>query len=192
MIERSARVEPSMGANEEREAEKKPVEDVALLEHYLAKRDEPCPKCRYNLCGMSGDACPECGVRLFLRVCMPDTEFRRVATRLYKRFLLVVFGLNLLTTVGLIWLGGSFATGLLEDINNVANMPEPWLMPGHYLHGLVALMLGIALLLIELRWGLRFLRARWWRIAVLNPFVVFVAMFYGSYAITALLMGSVE
>lgn len=40
------------------------------LRHLLHDRDVGCPRCRYNLSGVTGDRCPECGVRLgeFLRL----------------------------------------------------------------------------------------------------------------------------
>ena len=36
------------------------------LERYLADRDCACPRCRYNLRGLRGEACPECGQPLRL------------------------------------------------------------------------------------------------------------------------------
>lgn len=42
--------------------------DRALLNSYLATRDEPCPLCGYNLRALRGDHCPECGKALRLRV----------------------------------------------------------------------------------------------------------------------------
>jgi hypothetical protein len=36
------------------------------LESYLADHDEPCPKCGYNLRGLRGKVCPECGAPIDL------------------------------------------------------------------------------------------------------------------------------
>jgi hypothetical protein len=43
-------------------------DDAALLKHYLAARDAPCPHCQYNLRDLTGTVCPECGEPLALRV----------------------------------------------------------------------------------------------------------------------------
>ncbi len=42
--------------------------DRQLLQDYLADREAACPVCRYNLRGLDGDHCPECGARIDLRV----------------------------------------------------------------------------------------------------------------------------
>lgn len=36
-------------------------EDQHDLRAYLAERDAPCPRCQYNLRGVTDAACPECG-----------------------------------------------------------------------------------------------------------------------------------
>ncbi len=40
-----------------------PTDDADLVRHYLAGRDLPCPRCGYNLRGLGGDGCPECGLQ---------------------------------------------------------------------------------------------------------------------------------
>jgi len=39
-----------------------------FLRSYLADRDEDCPMCSYNLRGLTGPMCPECGEGLRMRV----------------------------------------------------------------------------------------------------------------------------
>lgn len=41
---------------------------IHMLRAYLSDRDEACPSCRYNLRGLDGRHCPECGQTLMLRV----------------------------------------------------------------------------------------------------------------------------
>lgn len=38
------------------------------MSEYLAERDTPCPRCGYNLRGLTGGHCPECGDELRLQV----------------------------------------------------------------------------------------------------------------------------
>lgn len=43
-------------------------EDAELLGIYLASRDVPCPRCQYNLRGLTVTRCPECGQELSVLV----------------------------------------------------------------------------------------------------------------------------
>lgn len=61
-----------------------------LVRLYLADRDEPCQRCRYNLRGTDGAACPECGESLRLSLA------QRSAGSGYRLFLLLAFGWVLL------------------------------------------------------------------------------------------------
>lgn len=45
-----------------------PKNDTDSLIHYLARYDIPCPKCTYNLRGITQNLCPECGGDLRLTV----------------------------------------------------------------------------------------------------------------------------
>ena len=42
--------------------------DTAMVVQFLADRDEPCPRCDYNLRGVQSDVCPECGHTIQLDV----------------------------------------------------------------------------------------------------------------------------
>ena len=44
------------------------ADDASLLRAYLAARDQPCPRCWYNLRDLTGSRCPECGDELRLQV----------------------------------------------------------------------------------------------------------------------------
>lgn len=48
---------------------------AALLEQYLAERDVTCPLCGYNLRGLRGGRCPECGQELALQVGLVEPRF---------------------------------------------------------------------------------------------------------------------
>jgi hypothetical protein len=52
------------------------------LRHVLYDRSACCPSCKYNLSGVLGERCPECGVRIseFLRIA--DTTPWRIPARL--------------------------------------------------------------------------------------------------------------
>ena len=42
--------------------------DSELIKSYLADRDVPCPACGYNLRGVEGSKCPECGKGICLSI----------------------------------------------------------------------------------------------------------------------------
>ena len=44
------------------------ADNDAMLTKFVASRDTPCPVCGYNLRGLQGNRCPECGRRLVLAV----------------------------------------------------------------------------------------------------------------------------
>lgn len=46
----------------------RPRADADVLVEYLRDRDIPCPACSYNLRGVSGGVCPECGLAVTIRV----------------------------------------------------------------------------------------------------------------------------
>lgn len=48
--------------------QQRPTEELRLLTEYLAERDEACPRCGYNLRGLTGGRCPECGDQLRLQI----------------------------------------------------------------------------------------------------------------------------
>jgi hypothetical protein len=56
--------------------------DSAFLRAYLAGRDAPCPNCDYNLRGLTGDRCPECGLELVLRVSLSEPKLGAFLTGL--------------------------------------------------------------------------------------------------------------
>lgn len=65
-----------------------------LVAGYLASRDEPCPRCGYNLRGVAGGACPECGRELLLELAGRERWDR------FARPAWVVLGLILLVNAG--------------------------------------------------------------------------------------------
>jgi len=44
-----------------------------------------CPKCGYNLTGLTSDVCPECGTTFDLELLRNDPEFRRPGTPVYRK-----------------------------------------------------------------------------------------------------------
>lgn len=68
-----------------REAQLKIDPDFAdKLRHVLYDRAVGCPNCKYNLSGVLGDRCPECGVRIAEYLRIADTTPWRVPARLRR------------------------------------------------------------------------------------------------------------
>ena len=53
-----------------------------LLQQYLAERNEPCPRCGYNLRALRNEYCPECGDRLRLKVGLVEPRLAAYVTSL--------------------------------------------------------------------------------------------------------------
>jgi hypothetical protein len=51
-----------------------PLDSAGHVTRFLVGRDEPCPSCSYNLRNLTTDSCPECGLRLQLKVSMSDAN----------------------------------------------------------------------------------------------------------------------
>lgn len=66
-----------------------------LLASYLAARDEPCPRCGYNLRGLREPRCPECGDALRLRVGLVEPRMGTYMTALLAAGLAAGAGLLL-------------------------------------------------------------------------------------------------
>ncbi len=49
-----------------------------VLAEFLATRDAPCPRCGYNLRGLSASRCPECNTEIQLGILRPDRPDRRM------------------------------------------------------------------------------------------------------------------
>lgn len=64
------------------------------LREYLAGRDAPCPRCGYNLRGLAGAECPECGLALSVARLKEEAEHREWRERRMPR--------DPITTAGLI------------------------------------------------------------------------------------------
>ncbi|MBX3376176.1 MAG: hypothetical protein KF678_04150 [Phycisphaeraceae bacterium] len=64
------------------------------LREFLAERDAPCPRCGYNLRGLAGVECPECGLALSVERLKEEEEHREWRERRMPR--------DPITTAGLI------------------------------------------------------------------------------------------
>lgn len=79
------------------------------LTEYLAAHDAECPLCRYNLRGLHGNRCPECGHELALQVALTDPV--RGAYLAGAIGLACAFGFNGLLFTLMLILGFTFGFG---------------------------------------------------------------------------------
>lgn len=100
----------------------KPLVDPPLLVDYLAGGDVACPRCGYNLRDLTGEACPECGVKL-------SVEMLNAALVVERPVNVGAFARKVLGTVAVV-IGavvcGAVVFGVVEWVR-VAVMPG-WLM----------------------------------------------------------------
>ena len=83
------------------------------LSRYLSDRDEPCPRCGYNLRELKDDRCPECGEALVLSVQRADPPIATwlagtIALTLASGFTLYTLGIQAVVTYrwgGVMWTG---------------------------------------------------------------------------------------
>lgn len=87
-----------------------PATDAALIQSFLANRDEPCPNCNYNFRGLMGNQCPECGHRIRLCVLRDIPAIPRFIYRF------AIGTLVLLCTTSARWLFGFTRTIFLSGI----------------------------------------------------------------------------
>lgn len=58
------------------------IEDPAFLRSVLDTTDVPCPACGYNLRGLTTPVCPECNLRLVLRIGLAEPRIGAFVTGL--------------------------------------------------------------------------------------------------------------
>lgn len=86
-----------------REAPANPILDPAFRDQarrIMLERKANCPHCRYNLSGVPGPRCPECGRNIAAYLQEADTRggwFHREQQRAFLRWLLVRLGIAVLT-----------------------------------------------------------------------------------------------
>ncbi|MEM6459476.1 MAG: hypothetical protein AAF710_08815 [Planctomycetota bacterium] len=111
-------------------------DDEAALRGFVAERDVGCPSCDYNLRGLTGDVCPECGVGLRLRVGLAEPRVLGL--------IVAVGGASSLAGIGAFFIIGWLLSGEVGDL-----LDEPLLMG--VLFSMVALGGGGLWLLVKKR-----------------------------------------
>lgn len=112
------------------------------LQVYLAEHDVPCPKCGYNLRGLEGHTCPECG-------CGFDVQSLRVIG-LEESWLRVWFADRWVAALEI----SSGALGIWNLLTRETGLPKSWL-----LCFVVIIMLESARDDIDHRWRFRLIAA---------------------------------
>lgn len=139
--------------------------DADLLKALLARRDLACPSCGYNLRGVAGPNCPECGIRLELRL--------GVEPRADRAFLTGLIGLS--GALGFSWLLTLWAT--IKSAEWIAVEVRLYLVLG----GSTLAALVFLLAWFRLRgWLSRQSAAKRWTLAllcwILQPFALLLAL----------------
>ena len=75
---------------------------VRALEVFVAERDVPCPGCGYNLRGLEGSRCPECGLEVRLGVQLEEPAMGSLMVTLAALFSVV--GSSGAIVLGVVWL----------------------------------------------------------------------------------------
>lgn len=79
---------------------------VRALEVFVAERDVPCPGCGYNLRGLGGSVCPECGLEVRLGVQLEEPAMGALMVTLAALFSVVGASGALLLAV--LWVSAAY------------------------------------------------------------------------------------
>ena len=129
--------------------------DAALVEGFLARRDVGCPGCGYNLRGLRGASCPECGEVVELAVVRSGTGKMARAAMMCALAWPVVYMLPVMVTLGVLTGQSIFGGG-----------SPAWLWYASWWNFVVA---GVSAVLLLWLWRARDLTPaleRWWLKAV--------------------------
>ncbi len=85
-----------------------------FLRSYLADRDEECPMCSYNLRGLTGPMCPECGEALRMRVSLCEPKLGLYLATVIGCAVGVGFSGIVMGWVVFLWLTDDYGPGILD------------------------------------------------------------------------------